>query len=181
VISDILQNIDREAVREQIRYNQEEGRAAINSINEARKLTAGLVFKSGRAWLGPDVLQVAIDHKRKREELENAAIRRQEIAKNKRQEAYEKAWSEVSHLPTAMWSVAQLRALVSYKKLKTDKWPQLKTRSQLLEKWEEVKNRTSPQNHDVVQASSQSETDASIALLELVGRDEQEEIELHVV
>jgi hypothetical protein len=181
VISDILQNIDREAVREQIRYNQEEGRAAINSIKEARKLTAGLVFKSGRAWLGPDVLQVAIDHKRKREELENAAIRRQEIAKNKRQEAYEKAWSEVSHLPTAMWSVAQLRALVSYKKLKTDKWPQLKTRSQLLEKWEEVKNRTSPQNHDVVQASSQSETDASIALLELVGRDEQEEIELHVV
>jgi hypothetical protein len=40
-----------------------------------------------------------------------------------------------------MWSVPQLKALVSYKKLKTDKWSQLKNRAQLLEKWEEVKDR----------------------------------------
>jgi hypothetical protein len=74
VISDILHNIDQEAVREQRHCNQEEGQQAIYSINDARKLTTGLLFKSGRAWLGPDVLQVAIDNKRKREELQNAAI-----------------------------------------------------------------------------------------------------------
>jgi hypothetical protein len=40
-----------------------------------------------------------------------------------------------------MWSVPQLKGLVCYKKLKTNKWPHLKNRAQLLEKWEEVKDR----------------------------------------
>jgi hypothetical protein len=181
VISDILQNIDREAVREQIRSNQDEGRQAMDTINEARKLTAGLVFKSGRAWLGPEVLQVAMENKRKRDELESAAVQRQEAAQNKRKQAYEKAWSEVSHLPTTMWSVPQLRALVSYKKLKTDKWPQLKTKAQLLEKWEEVKLRVVPQNDSVMQSSSQSETEASMALMALLGTDNEEEEELELI
>jgi hypothetical protein len=80
-----------------------------------------------------------------------------------------------------MWSVPQLQALLCYKKLKTDKWLQLKTRLQLLEKWEEVKHQAVPQNRSVAQASSQSETEASIALLELVGRDEeQEELEVEL-
>jgi hypothetical protein len=83
VIPDILQNMNQEAVRVQICCNQEEGGQAIKSINNARKLTTGLLFKSGRAWLGPDILERAIDNKRKREELENAAIQRKEIAKIK--------------------------------------------------------------------------------------------------
>ena len=150
----------------------------MESVKEARKLTAGLVFKSGRAWLGPDVLQVAIDHKRKRDELESAAAQRQEAAQNKKKEAYEKAWSEVSHLPPHQWSVPQLRALVSYKKLKTDKWPQLKTKAQLLEKWEEVKDRATPQNHSQTQASTQSEAEASMALMALLGTDNEEDEEV---
>jgi hypothetical protein len=80
-----------------------------------------------------------------------------------------------------MWSVQQLTALVSYKKLKTDNWPQLKTQLQVLEKWEEVKNWTEPLNYDEAHALLQREADASNALLELVQRDAQEEIELHVV
>jgi hypothetical protein len=40
-----------------------------------------------------------------------------------------------------MWLVSPLKALGSYKKLKTNKWPKLKNRAQLLEKWEEVKGR----------------------------------------
>ncbi len=47
----------------------------------------------------------------------------------------------MADLPTAMWSVPQLKGLVCYKKLKTNKWPHLKNRAQLLEKWEEVKDR----------------------------------------
>jgi hypothetical protein len=39
------------------------------------RLTAGLVFKSGRAWLGPKVLQVAVDHKRKKEEIETGVLK----------------------------------------------------------------------------------------------------------
>jgi hypothetical protein len=141
VLSDILQSLDREAIRDQIRSNQEEGRQAMESLLAAKRLTAGLVFKSGRAWLGPKVLEVAINHKRKKEEIENGVIQHQLMAQNKRKQAYEKAGNKVAHLPTAMWSVPQLKALVSYKKLKTDKWPQLKNRAQLLEKWEEVKDR----------------------------------------
>jgi hypothetical protein len=163
VILDILQNIDQEAVREQIRSNQDEGRQAMDTINKARKLTTGLVFKSGRAWLGPEVLQVAMENKGKRDELESAAVQRQEAAQNKQKQAYKKAWLEVSHLPTTMWSVPQLQALVSYKELKTDKWPHLKTKAQLLEKWEEVKLWVVPQNNSLMQSSSQSETEASMA------------------
>lgn len=60
IIVDILQNIDREAVREQIRKNQEEGGRAIDQLRDCRKLSAGKVFKSGRAVLGPDVLNIAL-------------------------------------------------------------------------------------------------------------------------
>ncbi len=56
VLSDILQSIDREAIWEQIRSNQVEGRQAMDYIHAAKRLTTGLVFKSGRAWLGPKVL-----------------------------------------------------------------------------------------------------------------------------
>jgi hypothetical protein len=62
------------------------------------------------------------------------------MVQNKRKQTYDKAWNEVAHLPTAMWSVPQLKAIVSYKKLKTDKRPLLKNRAQRLEKWEEEKD-----------------------------------------
>jgi hypothetical protein len=65
---DILQNIDREAVRQQIRLNQQEGQQALNTLAESKKLTAGLVLKSGKAWLGPDVLHEQMERKRKKEE-----------------------------------------------------------------------------------------------------------------
>ena len=111
---------------------------------EAKKLTAGVVFKSGRAWLGPEVLQAAVENKRKRDEIEQGVAERQNTAQNKKKEAFDKAWSEVAHLPTSLWSVQQLKALVSYKKTKSDRWPQLKNKAQLLEKWEEVKSRGIP-------------------------------------
>jgi hypothetical protein len=73
-LSEILQNIDSEAIQEQIRSIQKKGQQAMNAFNETKKLTAGRVFKSGKAWLGPEVLQVAVDNKRKREEQEQAVI-----------------------------------------------------------------------------------------------------------
>jgi hypothetical protein len=154
----------------------------MNAFNEAKKLTAGLVFESGKAWLGPEVLQVAVDNKRKREEQEQAVIQRQSEARNKRREASDAAWAAVAHLPTSRWSVQQLRALVNYKKFKTDKWPQLKTKAQLLQKWEEVKDHTAPVDRDVLIQPSERENEALIALLALVaGDDEDEEIEEYMV
>jgi hypothetical protein len=119
----------------------------MDSIHAAKRLTAGLVFKSGRAWLGPEALQVVVDQKRKKEVIENGVIQCQQMAQNKRKQANEKAWSEVTHLLTTMWSVLQLKALVSNKKLKTDKRPQPKNRAQLLEKWEEVKDSAVLESH----------------------------------
>jgi hypothetical protein len=46
---DILQNIDCEAVCQQIRMNQQEGQQALNTLAESKKLTSELVFKSGKA------------------------------------------------------------------------------------------------------------------------------------
>ena len=47
VMVDILQNIDRENVRSQIRQNQEAGRQALKNLKECKTLSAGAVFKSG--------------------------------------------------------------------------------------------------------------------------------------
>jgi hypothetical protein len=49
---------------------------------------------------------------------------------------------EATNLSSSRWSVQQLRALVSYTKRKMDKWPQLKTQSQLLEVWERIKDQS---------------------------------------
>jgi hypothetical protein len=141
VMVDILQNIDREAVREQIRMNQQEGQQALNTLTESKRLTAGVVFKSGKAWLGPEVLQEQINRKRKKDEKEKEQLERLKAEQEKKKRAFEKAWGEVTNLPSSRWSVQQLWALVSYKKRKTDKWPQLKTRAQLLEVWEQIKDR----------------------------------------
>ena len=46
-ISDIIQNMDLEAVRERIRANQEEGHQALEKLTEAKRLSAGTIFKSG--------------------------------------------------------------------------------------------------------------------------------------
>jgi hypothetical protein len=126
---DILQNIDRNAVRQQIRSNQQEGRQALHTLAESKKLTAGLAFKSGRAWLGPNVLHEQMERKRKKEEKEKEKEQsdKQKREQEKRKQAYEKACGECTNLAPSQWSVAQLRAMISYKKRKTDKWPQLKT------------------------------------------------------
>jgi hypothetical protein len=55
VMVDILQYIDRDNVRAQIRSNQEQGQQALQNLLQCKKLSAGAVFKSGRAMLGPDV------------------------------------------------------------------------------------------------------------------------------
>ncbi len=88
----------------------------------------------------------------------------------------------MAHLPTSMWTVQHLRALVNYKKLSTDKWLQLKTKAQLLEKWEEIRDCGMPP------PVSGSKNPASMALLSLgagiIDADEEheyDEIEQHVV
>ena len=82
-----------------------------------------------------------------------------------------------------MWTVPQPRALVNYKKLKTDKWLQLKTKAQLLEKWEEIRDCCVPP------PLSSSRNSSSMELLSLVAagihdaeeENDYDEIEQHVV
>jgi hypothetical protein len=170
---DILQNIDREAVSQQIRMNQQEGQQALNMLAESKKLTAGLVFKSGKAWLGPDVLHEQMERKRKKEEKEKEQSDKQKREQEKRKQAYEKACGECTNLAPSQWSIAQLRAMISYKKRKTDKWPQLKTRAQMIEVWEKIKMH--PDEELPQQLTESDENVASAALLALVGGDEEEE------
>ena len=144
VMIDILQNIDREAIRQQIRNNQTEGQEAIENLNQCKKLTAGAVFKSGRAYLGPGVLKVAVDKKTQKDEAERKKGEKAEAEKRKKREAYLKARSDVANLDQARWTVPQLKALVSYKRRKTDGWNLPSKRNLLMEKWEEIKNRETP-------------------------------------
>jgi len=61
----------------------------------------------------------------------------------------------------------------SYKKRKTGKWPQLKTRAQMIEVWEKIKMH--PDEELPQQPTESDENIASAALLALVGGDEEEE------
>jgi len=178
-ISDIIQSIDLEAVRERIRANQDNGRQALEKLTEAKKLSAGTVFKSGRVYLGPEVLQVQLERKRVRDEKEKEASKRREDQvskkrlreekekeaserrakeKSKRKDAYDKVWAEVSHRDSSLWTKAQLKVLVSYKKNKTDEWRLPTTVSGLLEKWEIIKDRPEP-GQELVENFQQQENE----------------------
>jgi hypothetical protein len=61
-------------------------------------------------------LQAAIERKNKREEKEKEISERLKAEQTKRKQAYEKALEEVCNLTPSRWSVAQLKALVNYKK-----------------------------------------------------------------
>ena len=80
--------------------------------------------------------------KKKRKEKE--IVRKRAGEKEKKKQAYLKASSEIAELEESKWSVSQLKALVNYKRRKTDSWQQPKTRAHLLEKWKEVKHRETP-------------------------------------
>jgi hypothetical protein len=53
--------------------------------------------------------------------------------------------------------VSQLWALISYKKRKDDKWPQLKTREQLLQVWDQIKDRAMDDTGVQLTASDENE------------------------
>jgi len=144
VMVDILQNIDRENVRSQIRQNQLQGQQAIETLTHCKKLSAGAVFKSGRAMLGPDVLQAVVERKKQKDEAEKQKVVRQNADRAKKRGAYLKARADTTNLAEASWSVSQLKTLISFKKRKTDVWQQPKTKAELINKWNELKNRETP-------------------------------------
>jgi hypothetical protein len=159
---DILQNIDRENIRSQIRQNQEAGRQALENLKECKKLSAGAVFKSGRAWLGPEVLEAQLHRSMKKKQREKELAKKKMEEKNKKKQAYLKASSEISELEQSKWSVTQLKALINYKRRKTDSWQQPKTRADLLNKWMEIKHRETPPPSPVREEDTSDEEDNNI-------------------
>lgn len=130
-------------------------------------------------YLGPEVLQVQLERKRVRDEKEKEASKRREDQvskkrlreekekeaserrakeKSKRKDAYDKVWAEVSHRDSSLWTKAQLKVLVSYKKNKTDEWRLPTTVSGLLEKWEIIKDRPEP-GQELVENFQQQENE----------------------
>jgi len=124
--------------------------------------------------LGPDVLAAQLEGERFREEREHVQQDKQRVEREKKRQAYKKAWGEVSHLPPWQWTVSQLWALISYKKRKDDKWPQLKTRAQMIQVWDQIKDRNVDEIH--VQPMGNDESKASAVLLALIGGEEEEEV-----
>jgi hypothetical protein len=92
----------------------------------------------------------------------------------RKRQAYEKAWGKVSSLPPSWWTVSQLWALISYKKRKDDKWSQLKTREQMMQVSDQIKDRNMDETQ--VQPTENDENKASAFLLALIGGDEDEDV-----
>ena len=164
VMVDILQNIDRDNVRAQIRSNQEQGQQALQNLQQCKKLSAGAVFKSGRAMLGPDVLRVAVQRKIKKDEAEQQKLVRMNAEKTKKRSAYLKTRAETTHLDQSLWSVSQLKSLISFKKRKTDTWQQPKTKAQLIDKWNELKNRETPPPSPAREEQDEEEEEVIVAV-----------------
>jgi len=116
----------------------------LKNLKECKKLSAGALFKSGRAWLGPEVLEAQLYRSMKKKQREKELAKKKMEEKDKKKQAYLKASSEISELEESKWSVAQLKALINYKRRKTDSWQQPKTRANLLNKWAEIKHRETP-------------------------------------
>ena len=87
VMVDIMQNIDRENIRAQIRDNQQAGKQALENLKECKKLSAGAVFKSGRAWLGRDVLEAQLHRTMKKKKKEKELAKRKSTEKDKKKQA----------------------------------------------------------------------------------------------
>jgi hypothetical protein len=174
VMADILQNLDREIVCQQTRNNQQEVEQALQILANHKKRSAGVVFKAGKAWLGPDVLAVQLERKRMREEKEQEQQDKQRVEMEKKRQAYKKAWGKVSNLPPSQWTASQLWALISYKKWKDDMWPQLKTRAQMMKVWDQIKDRNVDEMQ--VRPMGNDESKASAALLALIGGDKEDEV-----
>ena len=94
--------------------------------------------------LGPDVLQAVVERKKQKDEAEQQKVVRQNAEKAKKRTAYLRARAETTNLAEASWSVSQLKTLISFKKRKTDVWQQPKTKADLIDKWNELKNRETP-------------------------------------
>ena len=162
VMVGILQNIDRETIRAQIRQNQEAGKQALEVLKQCKKLSAGAVFKSGRAWLGPEVLEAQLHRSMKKKQKEKELAKKKATEKQKRKQAYLKVSSEIEGVEESKWSVSQLRSLINYKRRKTDLWQQPKTRADLLEKWKEVQGRETPPPSPVREEDTSDEEDNTI-------------------
>ncbi len=122
-----------------------------------------------------------LERKRVRGQKEQEQQDKQKVELEKKRQAYEKTWGEVSNLPPLQWTVAQLQALISYKKTKEDKWPQLKTRAQMLQVWEQIKDQRVEDvwvqsTESDVNESAAERNEASAALLALIGGDEDDDV-----
>jgi len=168
VMVDILQTIDRDNVRSQIRNNQEQGQKALETIIQCKKLSAGAVFKSGRAMLGPDVLRAAVQRKIEKDEAEKQKVVRRNAEREKKRRAYMKVRAETANLVEASWSVSQLKTLISYKKRKTDAWQQPKTKAELIDKWNELKSRETPPSSPAREEQDEEEEEEVIVAVESV-------------
>ncbi len=129
--------------------------------------------------MGPDVLAAQLERKMVREQREQELQDKQRVEMEKKRQAYKKAWGEVSNLPPSRWTVSQLWALIGYKKTKDDKWPQLKTRTQMLQVWDQIKDRTVCDTR--AQPTGGDEIEASAALLALIGVEEDADVIEQVV
>ena len=98
----------------------------------------------------------------KKKKKEKELAKRKSTEKDKKKQAYLKASSEITELEESKWSVSQLKALVNYKRRKTDSWQQTKNRANLLDKWKEVKDRETPPPSPVRGEDTSDEEDNNI-------------------
>ena len=141
VMEDILQYADQNAICQRIIENQRIGEHATIALSEKKKVSAGILFKAGKSVLDCDVRVLVAKNVEDKEKMEES-VHQRKAGESRKKHAVAVEVRSLQKQPTK-WMVAQLKAMVSYKKLCTDKKLPTK-RADLMQRYLLTKDRVSP-------------------------------------
>ena len=104
------------------------------------------MFKSGKVYLGEEVLDECIKNKEEVEEKERQAAEKRKQAWEKKKQAAQEVRA-LGKTPD-QWTAKQLSTMVSYKSKKGD-LPLPKKKEELIERWVSISHRLTPPNSPV--------------------------------
>ena len=113
-------------------------------------------------------MNIALMKKKEKDDAEKRKLEKNAAALNKRKAAYREAKEIIAQeTDQTKWTMSHLRALISYKKQKTDNWALPKTKPLLIAKWLEVKDRftppSSPIRAPVTENTTESDEESEVA------------------
>ena len=137
VIETLLHDADLRKIREINKRKADEGKAAQEKLDAAKKLTAMLNFNTIGCRVGDDSLKVRMKIAQKKKDEENQLQQKKDMIMIQRKRKFDELQTQIEtkNLPIEKLSMSQLKTLCSYKKRKGDISISKLKRDELLPLW----------------------------------------------